>query len=100
MGLTKEATDFLKENAVIINKSVENPYGTMTIPQPDGEVIAKIGMFDEVELHEYKMKDGTTCREIVQEEIWSGGPVIFLALKHNGAVIGKWKEKEIRQYRY
>ena len=49
----------------------------------------------ELELHEYKLTDGSICREVIQAEPWSGGPVTFLCLELDGKKIFKWPKVAI-----
>jgi len=100
-GLTDEANEFLKENAEL------DP--ATTCPNC-GEVITRrfrkvsytsgehLGMFDDgpQHLYEYTLTDGTTAREVVQETVWSSGPVIFLALESSdGQILFPWPQEAI-----
>jgi len=52
-------------------------------------------------LHEYKVIDGRVFYSYVQEEIWSSGPVIFLALmdeNKNPIPESLWTEEEMEHY--
>ncbi len=84
MGLAPVAVEFLKQNAVVFN-------GCEHCGRNDGyerKVIGQTGMFDEMDLHEYPLKDGRVAREFVQGEIWSSGPMIWTALE-----VGHWDQQ-------
>lgn len=83
-GLPVHAKEFLKDNAVRVN---ECPH----CHRHDGykrEAFGKYGMDDELELYRYTLLDGSTATEFVQEEMWSSGPIIWIALK--------WKDTRFR----
>ena len=94
IGLSKEAREFLKENAVIEPVTFNNGYGDCTIYRPVGVKTGVCGMFEECELQTYIMKDGSEAEEFVQFDPWASGPWIFVGLKHNDNVIG-WTEAEV-----
>lgn len=51
------------------------------------------GMFGEAyPLRRYRLPDGRVFEEAIQEEIWSSGPCIFLALKDAD---GEWVEESL-----
>lgn len=68
---------------------ITNPIGVVT------------GMFNE-EVHtllEYRLKDGTSVHEVIQSEIWSSGPVIFLELRtDSGITIASWSDSDMEAY--
>ena len=80
MGLPEEAKTFLANNAVRLNIC---PHCS----RDDGfdqKAYAHVGMFDDLPLYEYRLKDGRVASEVVQREIWSSGPMIWLSLKIAG----------------
>ena len=90
-GLTKEAFDFLSKNALVVNQCQH-------CNRHDGfqtEVIGNYGMFDELELHLYKLQNDLTAKEVVQYESWSSGPMIWLCLHISDGRCFRWDEKEI-----
>lgn len=92
MGLPAEAEQLLQVQAVRRNPCTH-------CNRDDGfvfKVVGHTGMFDDLVLHEYSLKDGRTAREVVQEEIWSSGPMIWLALELSDGSKVEWDEKDIR----
>jgi hypothetical protein len=76
-GLPKCAEEFLTTNAVKVNECPQcGRYGDY-----ERKIIGTYGMFDELELYRYTLRDGTTIDEFIQEEIWDSGPMIWLALR-------------------
>lgn len=88
-GLHDEAIKFIDDNVVSVDREVD--------PCPHcGKFTRKVnvreeriygsarssGMFDDgPDLTEYKLKDGSMVREVVQAVPWSSGPCIFLCLE-------------------
>lgn len=94
IGLNNRAKDLLKRNKV----RLYTEHRVRTYPDGRVEIMPEVEMFDipqrdstekwtgmfEEEnepLVIYTLKDGREVEEYVQEEIWSSGPMIFLALK-------------------
>jgi len=79
-------------------------------PQPVKEYTVKkdergvefYGMFDDpYPLYEYTMSDGRVLKEYLQDEIWSSGPMFFIALlDENDNIISEslWTEEEMQRY--
>lgn len=91
MGLPTEAVAFLAEHTKRKNVCSH-------CDRDDGPVckeIGRVGMFDDLELLEYELKDGRTAKEVVQEEIWSSGPMIWLQLEVSDGTILAWDPKDI-----
>lgn len=93
MGLPAEATVLLAVQAV--RSSPCDHCGRDD--GPVSKVIGHVGMFDDLALHEYELKDGRTAREVVQEEIWSSGPMIWLALELSDGSRIEWDPKDITE---
>ena len=57
-------------------------------------------MFEEIiPLGCWRDKDGFIYREVVQEEIWSSGPMIFTCLeKETGKRFCEWNENELNSF--
>jgi hypothetical protein len=94
IGLTKEAKEFLKENAIVEPHTFNNGYGECTIYRPVGVKTGECGMFDEYELKTYILKDESEAEEFVQFSPWASGPWIFLGLRIGERVIG-WTEEQV-----
>jgi len=94
VGLTKEARNFLKENAHIETITFTNDYGEGTVQRPKGIKTGECGMFDECELKTYILKDGSEAEEFVQFEPWASGPWVFVGLRVGEKVIG-WTQEEV-----
>jgi hypothetical protein len=77
MGLPLKAETFLHNNAERLDvcDHCGRDSGFKT------EVIDRIGMFEDLPLLRYTLKDGTQATEYVQTEIWSSGPMIWLGLR-------------------
>jgi len=91
-GLPSEAIAFLEENAIRIDLC---PH----CGRDDGYMkkhIGSIGMFDDVPMYEYNLKNGDIAVEYVQEEIWSSGPMIWLGLKVGDKKF-EWKKEDIKE---
>jgi len=91
MGLPPEAYAFLLDNTVRRNVCP-------TCNRDDGpvcEVIGSTGMFDDLPLHQYTLTDGRTATEFVQAEVWSSGPMIWLALDLSDGTKIEWPPEEI-----
>ena len=99
MGVKPEADEFLDENCVM---------ETVQTCDACGHVLSKqrktVGMVNESDiglcedgpicLH-YLLKDGSICKEIIQEIPWSNGPRIFMCLEIDGKKKFMWSKKEI-----
>lgn len=99
IGLSPAATNYLQENGIIIKGKSCPTCGHTSFDDYDCKVYGEAhasGMFDDgPDLREYKLKDGSTVKEIVQATPWSSGPCIFLCLAKDGKRIGEWTEEEI-----
>lgn len=76
-GLTSSAKTFLRLNAVVLDKCQH-------CNRHDGykrEEIGLYGMFNELKLYRYTLKNGRTADECIQKTIWGSGPMIWLSLK-------------------
>ena len=102
-GLSKKAIKFLEENC---QKTYEHTcphcnegFGNLVLDKKvyDKETGRRAGMFDDgPDLFEYKLINGDTIKEVVQEVVWSSGPCIFLCLEDsNGKLKFKWPEKNL-----
>lgn len=91
--LSTEANTFLNENAICTDKC-EKCHRHSGF---EFTVIGKYGMFDELSLKRYKLKDGRTASEFEQAEIWSSGPMIWLGLRTSDGIEFKWDEEDIRE---
>ena len=89
-GLPSEAIAFLEEKAIRINLCLH-------CGRDDGYMKKEIGvtgMFDDVFLYEYNLKNGDIAVEYVQQEIWSSGPMIWFGLKIGNKKF-EWKKEDI-----
>lgn len=93
IGLTEEASQFLKDNCA------KTPLSTCPTCNhtSGGEQIKRVysksddGMFDDgPDLWEYTLNDGKKVREVVQASPWSSGPCIFLCLEEDGKRLFEW----------
>jgi hypothetical protein len=91
MGLPTEAVTLLAEQTLRANpcEHCDRDDG------PVSKVVGHVGMFDDLPLHEYELKDGRTAKEVVQHEVWSSGPMIWLALELSDGTSILWDEKDI-----
>lgn len=101
-GLSPEAEAFLEENCAIIpikrcERCGHSIGGGRDMIIYDSETGKRVGMFnDGPNLWEYKLKDGSKIREVVQDVPWSSGPCIFLCLEdEQGNRIGEWPEENL-----
>jgi len=89
-GLPSEAEDFLRENAAVLDRcgfcGRHNGYDTRKI----GET----GMFDDLPILEYRLKNGCVAQEFVQLTIWDCGPMIWMGLKVGDKEF-RWNEDTI-----
>ena len=92
MGLPKGALEFLEKNAKIKSYCKYCHRNDGYIKKP----IKHYGMFDELSLYEYDLKDGTKAQEFIQRENWSSGPMIWLGLKTKDKIF-KWNEKNLEE---
>jgi hypothetical protein len=93
MGLPDEAVTFLAANAVRANpcSHCDRDDG------PVSKVVGHVGMFDDLALREYELTDGRTAKEFVQEEIWSSGPMIWVALELSDGTRIEWDPKHLTE---
>ena len=77
-GLPIKAMDFLGKNAVKVNQC---PHCHRHDVGYQRKVIGMYGMYDEIELYQYTLKDGSIAYEYIQDTVWISGPIIWLALK-------------------
>jgi len=57
--------------------------------------IGEYGMFDELPLFEYELKDGRTAQEWIQYEFWSSGPMTWLELRVSDGTAFRWTKEEM-----
>lgn len=90
-GLPAEAMHFLHENAEVKNRcdACGRDDGFIT------EKIGETGMFDDIPLVKYKLKDGTYATEFEQAAPWSSGPVLFFGLRLENGTEFRWSEADI-----
>lgn len=99
-GLSEKAHKFLESNA----KRTPAKTCPTCKHKRGGDMIrteyadrSDLGMFDDgPKLYEYKLKDGSVAKEVVQSSTWSSGPCIFLCLEIGGKKKFKWPENVIR----
>jgi len=101
VGLSKEAGDFLNDNALLNDPCVTCGRGG-GVKCKDYKDASAEGMFDDGPmLLEYECKDGVVAREEVQCTPWASGPCIFLRLEcfRNEISVGKfeWTDEQIQQ---
>lgn len=68
------------------------------VRKEDAGLIRGMGGEAFAKLHRYTLADGRKLSEFIQAEIWSGGPVYFIALKdESGKPIAEslWSEEEL-----
>lgn len=93
-GLTEEAETFLKTNAKTYLYKFNNGWGECHVVKPLTEEIGHTGMFGEITINKYELKDGSYAEEYVQANPWHSGPVIFMGLKTKDRRF-EWTEEEI-----
>ncbi len=92
MGLVPKAQAFLKEHAVLENHCEHCDRNSGYV----GKEIGRTGMFDDLQLFEYALKDGRVAKEFVQATVWSSGPMIWVALEVDGEKF-LWPESELQE---
>jgi len=105
MGLNEWAQKFLEDNlAVVGERVIVERYNDGTVTETVEPIRDKGEIYDEARgftcwpLRRYTLKDGTQVEEFLQDMPWSGGPVIFYALRRvDGDPIPKslWSREEI-----
>ena len=92
-GLTQEAYDFLKEHARLANHctACNRSNGYISV----GTNIT-YGMFDELRLVAYSLKEGGAATEEVQFTSWSSGEMSWLRLVTPNKTF-EWTDKEINE---
>lgn len=60
-------------------------------------IIGTAGMFDDLNLLEYQLDDGRTAKEVIQTEIWSSGPMIWLQLEVSDGTVFSWADDAIQE---
>jgi len=91
MGLSDGARKFLKKGEKLLwtdhirrvfpdGSEEEEVYEHCAVEIRPGE--GSYGMFHEFEFDEFVFPDGTVYEEYVQHEVWSSGPMIWLAIRH------------------
>ena len=90
MGLAPKAEDFLKEHAVLKDPCEHCGRNSGYVRK----MIGVTGMFDDLSLIGYALKDGRTAKEFVQHELLSSGPMIWVALEVDGEKF-LWPESEL-----
>ena len=100
IGLTEEAKAFLRENVEMIPNQVCPKCGEVLSTKMNCRIIRHLELFydDGPSECEYKLKDGTTCRESLQAAPWSSGPMGFMCLETDSGLIFKWSQEEINKY--
>jgi len=96
VGLTKEADQFLADNVERIpnefcphcNKQISDKMHVISSEHQD----AFYG--DGPSMRTYTLKDGRICKEILQTQPWSSGPMSFLCLEIEGVKFFEWKHNE------
>jgi predicted Fe-Mo cluster-binding NifX family protein len=100
-GLSADAKAFLKENVATVETNVIIcPHCGQKASSSFEEHKIKSGrvadgLYEEVELWDYHLKDGSVAHEITQASRWSSGPMIFMCLEVGGKKVGMWTKKEI-----
>ncbi len=102
-GLTEEAQKFLEENEKRNEKETCETCGHTE----GGDIIRKIYnkahyVYEDFDLHEFAYKEPNKptrfLREVVQEDVWSGGPCIFLCLRDaDGNRTFEWTDDEMHE---
>ena len=90
IGMCSSAKEYLDKHAKRVNCCKE-------CGRDDGfvvEQIGSIGMFNEVPLNRYYLKDGSWANEFEQHCLWSSGPMIWLGLRLKDGTEFKWNEIE------
>ena len=93
-GLPESARVFLLEHAVRRNPCVH-------CGRYDGyesRIVGCTGMFDDLHLHEHKLKDGRTATEIVQFQFDWSGPMIWLALVVSDGKKFEWDAENVAEH--
>ena len=100
IGLTEEAKAFLRENVEMIPYQVCPKCGEIITLKMNCSVIRTRTLFydDGPVEFEYKLKDGSACREVLQAAPWSSGPMGFMCLETDSGLIFKWSQEEINKY--
>lgn len=86
MGLPAQAEVFLAQKTKRRNPCTH-------CDRDDGPVkkeVASVGMYDDLPLYQYELKDGGTATEFVQKEEWSSGPMIWVALRLSDGTTIEW----------
>ena len=99
-GLPKEAVLFLEENAKKINECKHcgrfDCYEMTDKLDKNGNV-ERYGMFNELVLQIYSLKNGNVAHESIQCEYLDSGPMIFLELIIGNGQIISWHKCEIEE---
>jgi hypothetical protein len=94
-GLSKEAEDFLRENARVKDFCPccgrDSGYIKEQINETD-----HTQAFDDCALFRYHLKDGIAAEEYVQFEVWDSGPMTWLGLKV-GERKFEWSQDDINR---
>jgi len=111
IGLKPEAVNYLNREMVPVSATIDVDFATRTIESKietlvRREVYSQInGAWQDIvaNLHEYTWPSGEVCREIIQAEPWSSGPMYFLCLEitggeNAGQKIYEWTDEEMSQY--
>jgi hypothetical protein len=92
-GLPIEAKAFLSDNAERLNLCIHCGRDSGFVSRE----IGKTGMYEDLPLFEYTLKNGKTAKEEVQSEIWSSGPMIWLKLIVSDGQVFEWNKEDIRE---
>ena len=98
IGLTKEARAFLDEHAAMIPGDKCPQCGCILNHKRDCQEYRDVnGMFNTTAgvLIDFKLKDGRTAREVVQAEVWTSEPCVFICLRIDGVMCFEWSKEEI-----
>jgi hypothetical protein len=98
VGLSIESRVFLDENANKIGESICPHCGSYTREKfetiNNGRFVC--GMFgEELSLTTFRLKNGRVAMEVIQEEPWSSGPVIFTCLEVDGVRVAEWSQEDM-----
>jgi len=100
-GLSAEADLYIKENVAEV-PNILCPHCSKVVNTKIDAHVYKIDEDDYMgwghpPLSEYRMKDGSILKEVVQDVPWSSGPCYFLCLENeDGEQVFEWPEEEIK----
>lgn len=91
-GLPLDAQLFLEKNESVVRCEHCN-----SILKYDREVLGNCGMFDDVPILRYNLKDGRTADEFLQYSPWSSGPMLFFALVVSDGTVFRWTKEDAEE---